>query len=249
MKISIITVVFNAEQFIQNCIESVIYQSYPNIEYIIIDGKSTDGTLNIIKNYSTQVSKIISEQDEGLYDAINKGISLATGDVVGLLNADDMLVDKEIIAQVVRAFTAHPEVDAIYGDLNYIHPLSHAIVRKWRSKKANQHDIKKGWMPAHPTLYIRKSLFEKYGSYSLDLGTAADYDLMLRYFYTHQLKALYLPVLMVNMRLGGLSNKSLLSLWRAMKNDYKALKINQVPYPAAVVIRKKLNKLNQFTIK
>ncbi|MCX3263622.1 glycosyltransferase family 2 protein [Pedobacter agri] len=246
MKISIITVVYNAEQYIKDCIESVIHQSYQNIEYIIIDGNSTDGTIQVIEEYRKYLSRFVSEKDKGLYDAINKGIKLASGDVIGILNADDMLLSYDVVSEIANAFINHPEKQAIYGNLNYITPKEGKIVREWRSYQADQRDIEKGWMPAHPTLYIKRTLFEAFGNYALDMGTAADYDLMLRYFHIHKMKALYLPVLMVNMRLGGLSNRSISSLWKAAKFDYKALKRNKIPNALLVLVRKKLSKLSQF---
>lgn len=249
MKISIITVVFNAERYIEHCIQSVLAQTYDDIEYIIIDGESTDGTLSIIKKYRAKIQILVSEKDNGLYDAINKGIELATGSVVGLLNADDMLADHNVIEEVASFFRQKPNIDGIYGDLNYIHPTTHKIIRKWKSKPATYLDIKKGWMPAHPTLYLKRKLFKQFGKYALDLGTASDYDLMLRYFYTHRIATTYLPYLMVNMRLGGVSNKSIFSRYDAMINDFKALKRNGLNFPILVLIKKKFSKLSQFRIK
>jgi len=246
MKISIITVVYNGETYIKDCIESVISQSYTDIEYIMVDGGSIDQTLSIAEGYRKYIRHLISESDKGLYDAINKGIKLASGEIVGILNADDMLAKNDVIEQVAAAFINNAQIQGIYGDLNYIKPVSNKIVREWRSNQAGYIDIEKGWMPAHPTLYLKKNLFKSYGGYALDMGTAADYDLILRYFHTHQLKALYLPVLMVNMRTGGVSNKGLSSLLSALKNDYKALKRNNVPNPLLVLLKKKLNKLSQF---
>ena len=246
MKISIITVVYNGEAYLRDCIESIIHQSYPNVEYIIVDGDSTDGTLSIIEEYKMHVHQLISEPDQGLYDAINKGIAMASGEIVGILNADDMLADRNVIEQIAESFIQDFSIDAVYGDLNYVHPINNKIIRTWKSKQAGEKDIARGWMPAHPTLYIRKALFEKYGNYALNLGTAADYDLILRYFYQHQLKVYYLPFLMVNMRMGGVSNKNFLSLIRAFQNDYKALKMNNMPYAFSVLLRKKLSKLKQY---
>ncbi|RDC56239.1 glycosyltransferase [Pedobacter chinensis] len=246
MKISIITVVYNGETYIKDCIESVISQSYADIEYILVDGGSTDRTLTIAEGYKKYIRHLISERDKGLYDAINKGINLASGEIVGILNADDMLAKNDVIERVAAAFINNPQIQGVYGDLNYIRPVNSKIVREWRSHQANHNDIEKGWMPAHPTLYLKKNLFESYGNYALDMGTTADYDLILRYFHTHRLKALYLPVLMVNMRTGGVSNKGLSSLLNALKNDYRALKRNNVPNPLLVLLKKKLNKLSQF---
>lgn len=246
MKISIITVVYNADTFLKDCIQSVIEQTYSNIEYIVVDGGSTDNTISIVESYGALISHFISEKDGGLYDAINKGIKLATGDVIGTLNADDVLADQNIIEQVVRAFKQNANIEGVYGDLNYVHPTKMNIVRAWKSKQANFNDIEDGWMPAHPTLYLKKMLFEKYGNYALDMGTAADYDLILRVFHKHKIAATYLPFLMVNMRTGGVSNKSIKSLLLALMNDYKALKRNKIPNPLMVLFRKKFAKLSQF---
>ncbi|WP_316794879.1 glycosyltransferase family 2 protein [Pedobacter agri] len=246
MKISIITVVYNAELYIKDCIESIIKQSYNPIEYVIVDGGSTDQTMNIIQQYKKHITHLISEKDKGLYDAINKGINLASGEVIGILNADDMLVGNNVIAEVAKAFVIQSETEAVYGDLNYIKPDKSKIVRQWRSRQAGFTEIVKGWMPAHPTLYIKRELFISNGNYALDMGTAADYDLILRFFHTYKLKATYLPLLMVNMRTGGASNKNIASLLNALKNDYKALKRNKIPNPIWVLFKKKLSKLSQF---
>ncbi|MCZ4221827.1 glycosyltransferase family 2 protein [Pedobacter rhodius] len=246
MKISLITVLYNGEAFLKECIESVIHQTYKNIEYIVIDGGSTDRSLSIINHYKKHINYFISEKDKGLYDAINKGISVSTGDVVGILNADDVLAGEYVIDQIAAAFKQNPDIDGTYGDLNYVYPVSLKIIRKWKSRQANRHDIKSGWMPAHPTLYLKKNLFEKHGNYALDMGTAADYDLILRFFHTHEINALYLPVLMVNMRTGGVSNKSIKSLLAAFMNDYKSLKRNKIPFSLFVLLKKKFSKLAQF---
>ncbi|MBO9673034.1 MAG: glycosyltransferase [Sphingobacteriaceae bacterium] len=246
MKISLITVVYNGETFLQECFDSVKAQTYADIEYIVIDGGSTDRTLEIIQENRSNIDYFVSEKDNGLYDALNKGIKKATGEVIGILNADDLFADAGVLAAVAKAFINQPEIDGLYGDLNYIHPTGHQVIRTWKSRQNTYADLKNGWMPAHPTLYLKKSLFEKNGGYALDLGTTADYELILRYFYTHKIEAVYLPVLMVKMRTGGLSNQSFMSRIAAFVNDYKALKRNSVPYPLFVVMRKKLSKLSQF---
>lgn len=246
MKISIITVVFNGEAFLDKCIESVINQNYADIEYILIDGASTDTTISIINKYRKKIRKFISEPDNGLYHAVNKGINLASGEIIGLLNADDMLADNTVITQIVNLFKEDSELEAAYGDLNYVNPRTLKIIRKWKSKQADKKDLKDGWMAAHPTLYLKKNLFEKFGDYALDLGTAADYDLMLRYFYVHNIKIQYLPKLMVNMRIGGLSNGSLRGILLAAKNDFIALKRNKLPSPWLILLKKKFAKITQF---
>ncbi|KLT66610.1 glycosyltransferase family 2 protein [Pedobacter sp. BMA] len=245
MKISLITVVYNGEAYLEDCFQSVFAQTHPDVEYIVIDGGSTDGTLKIIDQHKNQISYFVSESDRGLYDAINKGIAKSTGDIVGILNADDTLAGPEILAQVAEAFNAE-EIDALYGDLHYVHPSSGKIIRKWKSKQATSSDLEKGWMPAHPTLYLKRTLFEKHGNYSLDLGTAADYELILRFLYKNNLKAHYLPQLMVNMRIGGVSNGSIKSLFNALLDDYKAMKRNGLPNPVFALVLKKLSKLKQF---
>jgi glycosyltransferase involved in cell wall biosynthesis len=246
MKISLITVVYNGEAFLQECFNSVIAQTYPDVEYLVIDGGSTDQTLNIIQENRSHIDYFISEKDQGLYDAINKGIQQSTGEIIGILNADDMLASADVLASVAKSFMADPTLDGVYGDLNYIHPTTHKIIRKWKSRSATFQDLKKGWMPAHPTLYLKRGFFEQYGAYSLDFGTAADYELILRYFYTHKIKTSYLPMLMVNMRMGGVSNHSFGSRISALINDYKALKVNKMTWPFWVLLKKKISKLNQF---
>ncbi|MES2417982.1 MAG: glycosyltransferase family 2 protein [Bacteroidota bacterium] len=246
MKISIITVVYNCKQFLADCIESVIAQTYSNIEYIIIDGGSTDGSLGIIEKYKTHIDEFISEKDQGMYDALNKGIKMASGDIVGILNADDMLATNNVIENVVNCFRENI-TDGVYGDLNYIDPYNTSvIVRKWVSKPFTRRDIELGWMPAHPTLYLKRSLFKNYGDYSLDFGTAADYELMLRYLYFFKINATYLNKLMVNMRTGGMSNATAKHRYHALINDYKALQSNRVAFPLMALLLKKFSKLAQY---
>ncbi|RWU08591.1 glycosyltransferase [Pedobacter chitinilyticus] len=246
LKITIITVVYNGEQHIADCIESVLAQSYPDIEYILIDGNSTDGTYHIAQQYKDQLSILLSEPDQGMYDALNKGIALATGEVIGILNADDMLANNTVIAEVAKKFE-EAKVDALYGDLNYVAPDNISrILRKWRSSKAKPADLALGWMPAHPTLYIRSELFKRLGGYQLNYGSAADYELMLRFLYKHRISSVHLPMLMVNMRNGGMSNQSLKHRYAAMQNDYAALRHNQIPLPLLALLLKKLRKIRQF---
>lgn len=246
MKVTIITVVYNAEQFLRDCIESVLAQDYADLEYILIDGMSTDASFEIAKSYGNKISVLISEPDKGLYDALNKGITLATGDVIGILNADDILASSGVITEVAKVFQ-ESGVEAVYGDLNYVAQNDVAKVqRKWRSASATPKDLAMGWMPAHPTLYIKANLFNKYGAYRLAYGSAADYELMLRYGYTHKMNTRYLPLLMVNMRNGGMSNQSAKHRYQALLNDYSALKHNKIPFPPLALVLKKLRKIKQF---
>lgn len=246
MKISIITVVYNAEAHLRDCIESVLAQDYHDIEYILIDGASTDRSYAIAKEYQDRMAILISEADKGMYDALNKGIALATGAVVGILNADDILANKHVISQLATIFERE-KVSGVYGDLNYVAPDNITqIQRKWRSAPARPKDVALGWMPAHPTLYLKRELFEQFGGYSLDYGSAADYELMLRFLYQHKITTCYLPVLMVNMRNGGMSNQSMKHRYSAFLNDYAALKNNQIPFPLLALLLKKGRKIKQF---
>jgi len=246
MKITIITVVYNGEKHIADCIESVLGQSYSNIEYILIDGNSTDETYRIAQTYKDRFSILLSEPDKGMYDALNKGITLATGEIIGILNADDMLANEHVIAEVVKKIET-TNADALYGDLNYVAPDNiERVLRKWRSSSAKPVDLALGWMPAHPTLYVRSELFKKLGGYQLNYGSAADYELMLRFLYKNRVSSVHLPMLMVNMRNGGMSNQSLKHRYAAMQNDYAALRHNKVPLPLVALMLKKLRKIKQF---
>ncbi|TSJ37382.1 glycosyltransferase [Mucilaginibacter corticis] len=244
MKISLITVTFNAARTIQACIESVIAQDYKNIEYIFIDGGSTDDTLAIASLYRSSIDYLITGPDRGIYDAINKGIALATGEIVGLLNADDVFAANDILSVVVRAFEGK-QVKIVYGDLDYVRQDG-TIIRKWRSGEMKAGSFDRGWMPPHPTFYCRRGLFDQYGVYSLDHGTAADYELMLRYLHVYRLPSAYLPVVMVKMRTGGASNNSLGSRLKALGNDYKAMRSNKIKWPWLALLFKPLRKIKQF---
>jgi glycosyltransferase involved in cell wall biosynthesis len=246
LKVSIITVVFNCQEFIEQCIQSVIAQEYGDVEYIIIDGLSSDNTRLIINKYSDFIDYYLSEPDQGMYDALNKGIARATGDLIGILNADDFLVSPDIITKLVELISIK-HADAVYGNLNYVSRNdANLIRRKWLSKPMLRRDFKLGWMPAHPTLFIKKEFYELYGGYALNLGTAADYDLILRFLYKNRLNAIYLNQLVVNMRVGGISNKNLESLLHALVNDYRAMIYNNVPLPVIALIFKKIRKLKQI---
>ncbi len=246
MKVSIITVVFNGGAYLEDCIQSVIDQKYTDIEYLVIDGGSTDGSLKIIEKYEEHIHHFISEKDKGMYDALNKGIKMATGDVVGILNADDMLASPDVIETIAHCFTTQ-NPDAVYGNLNYIHPQKKdKIIRKWIAKPYTKVGIILGWMPAHPTFYIKRHLFETYGNYSLNFDSAADYELMVRFLFKYNVKALFLNKLIVNMRTGGMSNSSIKNRYKALINDYNALRFNHVPFAVLTILFKKLGKLTQF---
>jgi glycosyltransferase involved in cell wall biosynthesis len=247
MKVSIITVTLNSEKHIEECILSVIGQEYKNIEHIIVDGKSADGTLSIIKKYEPHIAQWISETDRGMYDAINKGIGLATGDIVGILNSDDILASPDVIRSIVNAFETE-DTDTLYGDLEYVEENDTSrIYRIWKGKPYKRSRFKTGWMPAHPTFYIRRALVEKYGGYENHYYSAADYEFMARYLFKYRLSAFYLPKLLVKMRRGGQSNNNLKKRLRANRRDYLAMKKNDIPFPLFVSILKPLSKLHQYT--
>lgn len=245
-KLSIITVTYNSEKYLAECIESVIGQTYPNIEHIIIDGKSKDATVSIIQKYSNHIARWVSETDRGMYDAINKGLELASGDFVGILNSDDMLDTPGVIAAIVKAFEEN-NTDAVYGDLEYVYQDDPTkIWRIWKGKPYKRSLFKVGWMPAHPTFYLKKSCIDQYGGYENHYFSAADYEFMSRYLYKHGLSAYYLPMLIVKMRVGGMSNKSFLQRVRANRRDYLAMKKNNIPFAFFVSVLKPLSKLHQF---
>ena len=246
MKISIITVTYNAQKYLQDCIDSVNKQGYDDIEHIIIDGKSSDNTLSIIQANSHTISKWTSEEDNGMYHAINKGLALATGDIVGILNSDDILASDQVISKIAEAFT-NDNIDALYGDLQYVTAYNtERVVRKWIGKPFNKKLFKQGWMPAHPTFYMKRELVKEYGGYENHFKTAADYEFMARYLYKNNVNAYYLPNLIVKMRCGGQSNKSWYARIRANRRDYLAMKKNGIPLPLVVSILKPLSKLHQF---
>ena len=212
MKISIITVVWNNKNSIKNAIDSVLNQTYKNIEYIIIDGVSTDGTIEIVRSYGDKVSKFLSEPDSGLYDAMNKGIFLATGDVVGILNSDDFYIDDQVIQRVVKEFEVK-DVDSVYADLEFVKPVNlDKTVRYYDSSKFNPSKFAYGWMPAHPTFFVKRDIYKKYGVFRADLKIAADFDILARFLFTHKISYSYMQEVLVKMRLGGVST-SFNNIW------------------------------------
>ena len=245
MKISIITVCFNSQDTIKDTIVSVINQSYSNIEYIIIDGESSDNTIEIINQYKKHVNFFISEKDQGIYDAINKGIINATGDIIGLLHADDIFDNNQVIENVVQNFDKNKEI--LYGDITYVskNNLNHTI-RKWKSNNYSKNSFKWGWMPPHTGFFIKRESYLKYGLYNLTLGTSADYELMLRMLMVHQLKSTYLPKYITKMREGGVSNSSIKNRIEANKNDKKSWEINDLKPYWFTFILKPILKIKQF---
>ena len=249
MKVTILTVCFNSEKTIEDTIRSVINQSYRNIEYILIDGKSSDNTVKIANHYAAYISKIVSERDEGMYDACNKGIRMASGEIVGILNSDDVLAHRDVIKNVVEAF-ARDGSDALYGDLKYVAPEDLGkTVRYWKSGRFRKRKFLYGWMPPHPTFYIRREVYKKYGGFNLQLKSAADYELMLRMLFRHQIRTSYLPEVMVLMRDGGMSNANLTNRLKANLEDQAAWRINDLRAYFFTSWLKPLRKIPQFLLK
>jgi glycosyltransferase involved in cell wall biosynthesis len=246
LKVSIITVVFNGVSTINHCIESVLKQDFDSIEYIIIDGNSKDGTKEVVESYGGKIQKFLSEPDKGIYDAMNKGIKLATGDLIGILNADDFYASDTVISEVVKTVTKN-DADACYGDLNYVDAQDESVIkRKWISGKYKPNSFLMGWMPPHPTFFLKRNCYEKYGNFRLDMGSAADYELMLRMIFKHSIKLAYVPSVIVKMRTGGVSNSNFQNRLDANKNDRKAWKINGLkPYPFTLWL-KPARKILQF---
>ena len=246
MKVSIITVVYNGVQTIRQCIESVLAQDFPSVEYIIIDGNSTDGTQEVIRSYGGAIAKFISEPDTGIYDAMDKGKQIASGEIIGILNADDFYAYSTVIKEVASQMSSG-NFKACYGDLQYVDASNEEIVRRqWISGKYSSGAFLNGWMPPHPTFFVRKEVYEKFGKFRLDLGSAADYELMLRFIHKGGISITYLPKVLVKMRVGGVSNSTLKNRLAANRNDLKAWKINNLHPRFYTLWLKPLRKLIQF---
>lgn len=249
MKISIITVCFNSEKHIKSAIESVINQSYNNIEYIIIDGGSKDKTVDIIKSYGSKVNQLISEPDKGIYDAMNKGLQMATGDYLGILNSDDFYIHNEVISMVVNELL-EKKTDSLFADLIYVEEEHPEIqVRYWKSQPFVKGSFQKGWHPAHPTFFVKNEIYKKLGYFSMDFKLAADFELMLRFLEKHQISSCYLPQAIIKMRLGGATNKNIKNIFNQNIECYKAFKVNQLKISLLYPLYRLLPKLLQFIYK
>lgn len=247
MKISIITVCYNSVSTIEDTIKSVLSQSYSDIEYVVIDGGSTDGTLSFVKKYRAQICKFISEPDRGIYDAMNKGIGLASGDIVGFLNSDDFYANESSIFQIANVFEKN-DCDVVYADLEYVAVNDlRKIVRRWKSQPYRKGLFKKGWHPPHPTFFVRKEIFEKYGIFDLSYSVGSDYELMLRFLERFGVNSCYIPSVLVKMRNGGVSNKNLYHIIKANTECYRAWKKNNLKISPLIMLKKPLSKLAQYT--
>tara|TARA_B100001057_G_scaffold422973_1_gene444817 strand:+ start:1001 stop:1762 length:762 start_codon:yes stop_codon:yes gene_type:complete len=248
MKVTVVTAVYNRVATIGDAMISVQAQSHDAIEHIIQDGGSTDGTLDVIRRAASADTQIVSEHDDGIYDAINRGIARATGDVIGLMHSDDFFADDQVLEKVAKAFATH-DVDGVYGDLQYVAASDPTrVVRHWRSGAYRPALLKRGWMPPHPTLYLRREVFDRHGLYDTSLRIAADYDAMLRYLGQGQIRLCYIPEVLVKMRLGGESNRSLGRIILKSREDLRALRNNGVG-GIATLAAKNLSKLEQLIFK
>ncbi len=209
MKVTIITAVYNGAEHIASCIESVLSQDYPNLEYIVVDGASKDKTLEIVQSYGDRIAHCISEPDKGMYDAMNKGLRIATGDIIGILNSDDFYANPTIISQVVSALEKS-QADSLYADIAFVSKDNLAkIVRYYSSASFAPWKFRFGYMPAHPSFFLKRKMYEKYGLFKTDFKLCADFDLLVRLYHTHKISSYYLPKMVVKMRMGGKSNQSL----------------------------------------
>lgn len=246
MKISIITITYNSAATIEQTIRSVLEQSYKDVEYIIVDGLSTDNTLEIVNRYKDKISKIVSEKDNGLYDALNKGISLASGDVIGILHSDDFYTGNSVLQKVADTFQKN-NADAVYANLYYVDKdNTDKIKRKWHSGNYTEGAFLNGWMPPHPTFFVKKEIYNKYGTFNLQFTSAADYELMLRFIHKNKIKLAYLDEFIVKMRTGGKSNVTVKNRVNANLEDRKAWEVNGLKPRFYTLTLKPFRKIIQF---
>jgi glycosyltransferase involved in cell wall biosynthesis len=247
MKISIVTITYNSAATIEDTIKSVVAQDYPVMEYLLIDGKSKDNTLQIVEKYKDKITKIVSEKDGGLYYGLNKGLKMASGDVIGAIHSDDLYAHAQVISNVMKLFNADPELEGVYADLIFVNREdTNKVMRVWKAGECKPDSFEKGWMPPHPTFFVRKSVYEKYGYINTDLKLSADYELMLRLIHKHKIKIAYLPETIVKMRMGGVSNVSFFVKLKANIEDKLAWKMNNLKPGFFTTLRKPLRKISQY---
>lgn len=246
--ITLITATCNAATTLKESLSSVSSQTFHEVQHIIIDGESIDATISVASRFP-HISRIVSEPDNGVYDAMNKGIRLAEGEIVGILNADDFYSSSDVLGKVVKVFE-NPAIDACYGDLVYVdYSNTEKIVRRWKSGAFEAKRFYWGWMPPHPTFFVRRSVYERYGLFNLELGSAADYEIMLRFLVKHKVNAAYISEVLVKMRTGGVSNASWRNRLIANRMDRKAWQVNGLkPYPWTLYM-KPLRKISQWVVK
>jgi len=250
VKFSIITATYNSANTIAGNIASINEQSYPDIEQIIIDGASVDNTLDIIRANSIRKLILQSEPDKGIYDALNKGIKLASGDIIGFLHSDDCFYLSETLGNIAKAFSSPGPVDAVYGDLVFVDKKEpDKVVRYWKTKPFTPTLLKQGWMPPHPTLFMRREVYERHGLFNVNLKCAADYDYILRVFNDKSLHFTYLPEIITKMKMGGVSTTGFWGLINKKKEDYLVIKSNNIANPAKVLLMKNILKIPQLFMK
>ena len=246
MKISIITVVYNNVGHIASCVKSVISQSHYDIEYIVIDGKSTDGTLEVVNRYKEKITKIVSESDKGHIYAMNKGLDLSTGDIVGFLHSDDFYTNEKVIEKVANRFK-NTSLDSLYGDLVYVKRNNpEKAIRYWQGGVYNRDKIRRGWMPPHPTFFVRKEIYKKYGYFNTSFKISMDYEIALRFLEKYKISTHYIPEILVKMRAGGVSNKGFRNIILKSLEDYKAYKMCGATGGFSAIMSKNLIKIPQF---
>lgn len=245
MKVSIITATYNSSATVLDTLQSLNEQTHSDIEYIVIDGGSSDNTISVIKENCGRITTIVSEPDKGIYDALNKGIAAATGDIVGFLHSDDLFAYSDAVRDLVAKLKSE-NTQAVYADLEYVSKDdTNKVIRKWISGKYDPQKLRSGWMPPHPTFFMKRELYLEYGCFDLSLKIAADYDSLLRYLWTNKISVAYLPTVVTKMRVGGVSNRSLKNIFEKTKEDIQALKNNELFWPTALVI-KNISKIPQF---
>lgn len=247
MKVSIITITYNSAATVEDTLRTVVSQDYPNLEYIIIDGKSKDKTLSIVEKYKHGISKVISEKDKGLYDALNKGIKHATGDIIGMLHSDDLYANDQVISKIVKKFEEDPTTEGVYADLVFVNRNDvNKVMRTWNSGEYEEDAFVKGWMPPHPTFFVKKECYEKFGGFNTELKLSADYELMLRLIHKNKIKLAYLNEVIVKMRMGGVSNVSFFVKLKANIEDKMAWKLNGMKPGFLTMLMKPLRKIGQY---
>ena len=245
LTISVITAVYDAETTVAQAIASVAAQRHPHLEHLIVEGLSRDGSLAAVRAAAHPRMTLVSEADAGLYDALNKGIARATGDVIGFVHADDFLPHPDVLSQIAAAF-ADPAVEAVFGDLDYVaQGDATRIVRRWSTGAFHPARLRRGWMPAHPTLYLRRGVYDRIGGFDTSYGIAADYDLILRYFATTTARTVHLPQVVYKMRMGGVSNRDWRRIRQKMAEDWRAIRGNRVG-GLMTLAAKNLSKIGQF---
>jgi len=248
MKITVITAAYNSAATIADTLRSVSEQSYHSVEHIIVDGLSTDNTLAIVQTHGAHVARVISERDRGIYDAMNKGLAAATGDVIGLLNSDDLYPHADVLSRVAAAFAADPRLDALYGDLRYVKQFDvRKNVRYWQSSDFRPGIFLHGWVPPHPTFFARREVYAKLGTFNLDYRLAADWELLVRFMEVNRIRTRYLPEVLVHMRLGGATNQSWANVWEQNREIWRAAKAHGLrPSLPAFVVGKLWSRGRQF---